>query len=91
MRIDSLIEQVQVLQDRRSALYQTYDDTINKYKTSKDGGSFGINKKKVDADHKSLSQQIAGLMTKLKAEGSESYEKVQGFMHDWLISLVSQF
>ena len=35
MRVASLIEQVQGLQDRRSACYQSYDDTINKYKSSK--------------------------------------------------------
>ncbi len=35
MRVMSLIESVQGLQDRRSACYQSYDDAINKYKASK--------------------------------------------------------
>lgn len=77
MRVASLIEQVQTLQDRRSALYQSYDDTINKYKASKDAASFNTNRKKVDADYKAITQQIAGAVTKLKAEGTDVIEKVQ--------------
>ena len=76
MRVASLIEQVQTLQDRRSALYQSYDDTINKYKASKDAASFNTNRKKVDADYKAITQQIAGAVTKLKAEGTDIIEKV---------------
>lgn len=76
MRISGLIEQIQTIMDRRSALYQSYDDAINKFKTSKDSASFSGNRKKIDADYKQLTQQIAGLQTKLKAEGSDVAEKV---------------
>jgi len=76
MRVASLIEQVQANQDRRSALYQSYEDAINKYKSSKDSPSFVANRKKVDADHKQLTQQIAGLQSKLKSEGSDVSDKV---------------
>ena len=43
MRIASLMEQLQEVQDRRSALYQSYDDAINKFKASKDLSKFHIN------------------------------------------------
>lgn len=76
MRVASLIEQVQTIQDRRSALYQSYEDAVNKYKTSKDSPSFVANRKKIDADHKQLSQQITALQNKLKSEGAEVSEKV---------------
>ena len=76
MRVSSLIEQVQTLQDRRSALYQSYDDAINKYKTSKDTTSFNANRKKVDADYKAITQQISGVVAKLKSEGADVIDKV---------------
>ena len=43
MRVASLMEQVQEVQDKRSALYQAYDDAINKFKKSKDAASFTAN------------------------------------------------
>ena len=76
MRVASLLEQVQAIQDRRSALYQSYDDTVEKYKSTKDVGAFTANRKKIETDYKQLTQQINGLLTKLKAEGSESADKV---------------
>ena len=76
MRVASLIEQVQAIQDRRSALYQSYEDAVNKYKSSKDTTSFVANRKKIDADHKQLSQQISALQNKLKTEGSDVADKV---------------
>jgi len=77
LRVAGLIEQIQGQQDRRSALYQSYDDAINKYKSSKDNTGFIAKRKAIDADYKSLTGQIAGLMSKLKAEGSDAAEKVQ--------------
>jgi len=76
MRVASLVEQAQAAHDRRSALYQTYEDAINKYKATKDLTMFGSNRKKIDADHKTLSQQIGSIQTKLKTEGADAAEKV---------------
>ena len=101
MRVSSLMEQVQEVQDKRSALYQAYDDAINKFKKSKDTSSFTANResthnrntfttlnscfnvrfktatgKKIDADHKALTQQIASMQAQLKSEGSDATEKV---------------
>jgi len=76
MRVASLLEQAQTVQDRRSALYQSYDDTVEKYKTTKDVGAFTANRKKIETDYKQLTTQMNGLLTKLKTEGSESADKV---------------
>ncbi|CAH1784946.1 unnamed protein product [Owenia fusiformis] len=76
MRVAGLIEQVQASHDKRSALYQTYDDSINKFKSSKDSSTFVANRKKIDADYKKLTQQIGDMLTKLKAEGSDAADKV---------------
>ncbi|CAL1541789.1 unnamed protein product [Lymnaea stagnalis] len=76
MRVSTLIDEVQSAHDRRSALYQSYDDAINKYKTSKDAAALTSSRKKIDADYKQLTQQIQNLQAQLKAEGSEAAEKV---------------
>lgn len=76
MFVASLIEQVQTLQDRRSALYQSYDDTINKYKASKDSSSFTANRKKVDADYKLITNNITSVINDLKNEGADVLDKV---------------
>ena len=41
-----------------------------------DSTSFNTNRKKVDSDYKQLTQQISGLLSKLKNEGSDATEKV---------------
>uniref|UniRef100_A0A8W8LS34 Dolichyl-diphosphooligosaccharide--protein glycosyltransferase subunit 1 n=1 Tax=Magallana gigas TaxID=29159 RepID=A0A8W8LS34_MAGGI len=46
------------------------------YKSTKDANTFAATRKKVDADYKSLTQQISDLQTKLKNEGSDLAEKV---------------
>lgn len=76
LRVAGLVEQIQGIQDRRSALYQSYDDQVNKLKSSKDQNTFTANKKRIDGDYKSLTQQIQGLLSKLKAEGSDMAEKI---------------
>jgi len=76
MRVASLLEQIQGVQDRRSALYQSYDDTVEKFKSTKDISAFTANRKKIDGDYKQLTQQISAMLLKLKTEGAEMSEKV---------------
>jgi len=78
MRVASLVEQAQAAHDRRSALYQSYEDAVNKYKSTKDLAVFGTNRKKIDTDHKTLTQQIGSIQMKLKAEGTDAADKVGG-------------
>ncbi|PVD24403.1 hypothetical protein C0Q70_14885 [Pomacea canaliculata] len=76
LRVASLVEEVQSVQDRRSALYQSYDDAINRFKTSKDSGAFLASRKKVDADYRQLTTQIHSLQQQLKTEAPEIADKV---------------
>lgn len=76
MRVASILEEVQSLQDKRSALYQSFDDAVNKYKSTKDATSFTNSRKKIDADYKQLTQQIQTLQTQLKNEGADVAERV---------------
>ncbi|KAK3103927.1 hypothetical protein FSP39_022971 [Pinctada imbricata] len=76
MRVASLVEDVQSTQDKRSALYQSYDDAINKFKSTKDTNSFISGRKKIDGDYKNLTSHISAVQGQLKTEGSDSAEKV---------------
>lgn len=76
MRVASILEEVQSLQDKRSALYQSFDDAVNKFKSTKDATNFTNSRKKIDGDYKQLTQQIQGLQSQLKNEGADAAEKV---------------
>ncbi|XP_033746394.1 dolichyl-diphosphooligosaccharide--protein glycosyltransferase subunit 1-like [Pecten maximus] len=76
MRVASLVEDVQSAQDKRSALYQSYDDAINKFKSTKEAPNFATSRKKIDGDYRQLTQQIQGLQGQLKTEGSDLADKV---------------
>ena len=79
LRVSSLVEQIQIAHDKRSALYQSYNDAINKYKASKDAASFANQKKRVDSDYKALTHQINSLMHKIKSEAAGVAEKVSTY------------
>lgn len=96
MRVASILEEVQSLQDKRSALYQSFDDAVNKFKSTKDATSFSNSRKKIDADYKQLTQQIQGLQSQLKNEGADTAEKVSELQkldtqHKDLISVAIQY
>lgn len=76
MRVAGLVEEVQAAHDRRSALYQAYEDAINKFKASKDQSKFTNDRKKIEMDHKALTSQIGNLQVKLKADSIETADKV---------------
>lgn len=76
MRISGYAEEVRATQDRRSALYQAYEDAINKYKSSKDMAALTQSRKKIDTDHHQLTQQMTTLQSKLKQDSSAVADKV---------------
>ncbi|KAK6176821.1 hypothetical protein SNE40_015049 [Patella caerulea] len=96
LRVSSLINEVQDAQDKRSALYQSYDDAINKYKSSKDTISFGNSRKKINNDYAALTKQINTIQAQLKTEGSDASERVAELQkldsqyHDLINSAISQ-
>ncbi|KAF6028879.1 RPN1 [Bugula neritina] len=72
LKVASYIESAQSVLDRRSALYQAYDDAVNKYKASKDISAYQTQRKKVDADHKELTAQVTTLQAQLKTENADA-------------------
>jgi len=76
MRAAGLVEEVLRLLDRRSGLYNVYMDAISKYKSSKDATAFANARKKLDADYRSIGNQITQLQNALSKEQSEAVEKI---------------
>jgi len=76
MRAAGLIEEVLRLLDRRNGLYNVYMDAVSKYKSSKDATTFANARKKLDADYRSIGNQITQLQNALSKEQSEAGEKI---------------
>jgi len=77
LKAASYLEQAQAVLDKRSAVYQSYDDAISKFKASKDAGALASQRKKIDADHKQLTQQIADIQAIVKPLAPEAADKVR--------------
>jgi len=76
MRAAGLVEEVLRLIDRRSGLYNVYMVAISKFKSSKDAASFANARKKLDAEYRSIGNQITQLQHALAKEQSEAVEKI---------------
>uniref|UniRef100_A0A646QCR6 Dolichyl-diphosphooligosaccharide--protein glycosyltransferase subunit 1 n=1 Tax=Hemiscolopendra marginata TaxID=943146 RepID=A0A646QCR6_9MYRI len=76
LKIASMCEQVQIHHERRTNIYQHYENAINQFKSSKDNGAFQATQKKLTSEHKNEGQQIVEIINKLKLEASDLAEKV---------------
>lgn len=77
MKVASITEQVLTLVNKRLGLYRHMDEVVNRYKQSRDSGALNAGRKNLETDHRALTNEIAGLQARLKAEGSDLAEKVQ--------------
>lgn len=75
-RVNAVVEDIVSQQNKRSALYQTYEDVLSTFKANKDVDSFRAAFRKVEADHKTISQKISSLQTKLREFWTEGADKV---------------
>ncbi|KAG7319209.1 hypothetical protein KOW79_017683 [Hemibagrus wyckioides] len=76
MKVASITEQVLTLVNKRLGLYRHMDDVVNRYKQSRDTSALNGGRKNLEAEHRTLTNDIAGLQARLKAEGSDLAEKV---------------
>lgn len=76
MKVASITEQVLTLVNKRLGLYRHMDEVVNRYKQSRDTGALNSGRKTLEADHRTLTNDITALQAKLKAEGSDLAEKV---------------
>ncbi|KAM8930812.1 dolichyl-diphosphooligosaccharide--protein glycosyltransferase subunit 1 [Pelodytes ibericus] len=76
MKAACITEQILTLVNKRLRLYRHFDEAINKYKQSRDISAVNSGKKTMETEHKNLTNEIASLQSKLKAEGSDLCDKV---------------
>lgn len=69
-RLGCLTSEIVGLQDKRSALYQCYEDAINKFKAGKDHSRFKSDVSKVTADHKALTKKVAELVKAIRSDAA---------------------
>ncbi|MGH0183128.1 UNVERIFIED_CONTAM: hypothetical protein FKN15_010979 [Acipenser sinensis] len=77
MKVASITEQVLTLVNKRLGLYRHFDEVINKYKQSRDMGALNSGRKTLEAEHRTLTNEVASLQSRLKAEGSDLADKVR--------------
>lgn len=76
MKVASITEQVLTLVNKRLGLYRHMDEVVNRYKQSRDTGALNSGRKTLEADHRTLTNDINSLQARLKAEGSDLADKV---------------
>lgn len=79
MKVASITEQVLTLVNKRLGLYRHMDEVVNRYKQSRDTGALNSGRKTLEADHRTLTNEISSLQARLKAEGSDLADKVSDF------------
>ncbi|KAH9381406.1 hypothetical protein HPB48_009014 [Haemaphysalis longicornis] len=76
LQVGGLLEKAAATQDRRADLYAQQDAALAKYKSSKDASGFQATLKKINAEHKTLTQNLSDCLAKLKQESAEAAEPV---------------
>ncbi|MXQ95698.1 hypothetical protein E5288_WYG018241 [Bos mutus] len=76
MKVACITEQVLTLVNKRLGLYRHFDETVNRYKQSRDVSTLNSGKKSLETEHKALTSGLALLQSRLKTEGSDLCDKV---------------
>ncbi|XP_006900801.1 PREDICTED: dolichyl-diphosphooligosaccharide--protein glycosyltransferase subunit 1-like [Elephantulus edwardii] len=76
MKVACITEQVLTLVNKRLGLYRHFDETVNRYKLSRDISTLNSGKKSLETEHKALTSEITLLQSRLKTEGSDLCDKV---------------
>ncbi|VUZ50668.1 unnamed protein product [Hymenolepis diminuta] len=85
-RVQASVNEILNLQNKRSAIYQTYEDVVSSYKSSKDADRFKTDYKKVEADYRSITQRISSMQSKLREfyiEGADKVGELQKFDQEY--------
>ncbi len=75
-RAQASVDEVLCLQNKRSALYQTYEDVVSSYKANKDADRLNADFRKLDEDHKTITDQISALKLQIHKFWVDGAEKV---------------
>lgn len=81
MRAQAVIEQVFDENVKREELFKKYDEALDAFKSSKDNKAFNEQKKKIEAELKTIQQNLEELQKKARSDSVEIGEKVR-FCHE---------
>lgn len=84
MKVACITEQVLTLVNKRLGLYRHFDETVNRYKQSRDISTLNSGKKSLETEHKAVTSEIAVLQSRLKTEGSDLCDRVSVECHESL-------
>lgn len=84
MKVASITEQVLTLVNKRLGLYRHMDEVVNRYKQTRDTGALNSGRKNLEADHRTLTNDISSLQARLKAEGSDLADKVRAAQFNYV-------
>ncbi|GIY26460.1 dolichyl-diphosphooligosaccharide--protein glycosyltransferase subunit 1 [Caerostris extrusa] len=76
LRVSGFIETIHNHCDNRKTICAKFDEALSKFKHNKDLNNYQTIVKKLNTDHKTETQAIAELLSKLKQEGSDGADKV---------------
>ncbi|KAM9076520.1 dolichyl-diphosphooligosaccharide--protein glycosyltransferase subunit 1 [Megaptera novaeangliae] len=76
MKVACITEQVLTLVNKRLGLYRHFDETVNRYKQSRDVSTLNSGRKSLETEHKALASEVALLQSRLKTEGSDLCDRV---------------
>ncbi|CAH8533156.1 unnamed protein product [Heterobilharzia americana] len=76
LRAQTLVDEAQALLNCRSALYQAYEDALSKYKANKNNTQFTTDRRKLETDHKNITQQLLSVQNKMADLYTDGVEKL---------------
>lgn len=79
MRVQAVWDQIVENNLKRTSFYQKLEDALNAFKTNKDTKLYNEQRKKLEAELKSVQQDLVALQTKIRVDSNDSAEKVWVF------------
>ncbi|CAH8538699.1 unnamed protein product [Schistosoma rodhaini] len=89
LRTQTLVDEAQALLRCRSSFYHSYEDTLTKYKASKDNAQFTTDRRKLEAEYKSLNQQLMSVQNKIGDLYPDGVDKVGFVVYIFLFLVVN--
>ncbi|CAH8485195.1 unnamed protein product [Dicrocoelium dendriticum] len=77
LRVQSIVDEAIDLYKRRATLYQSYEDAISQYKSSKNPSQLASDRRGLEAKHKKLNQSLASVQAKMSDLYSDGVEKLK--------------
>uniref|UniRef100_A0A3Q0KK07 Dolichyl-diphosphooligosaccharide--protein glycosyltransferase subunit 1 n=1 Tax=Schistosoma mansoni TaxID=6183 RepID=A0A3Q0KK07_SCHMA len=81
LRTQTLVDEAQALLRCRSSFYHSYEDALTKYKASKDSAQFTTDRRKLEAEYKSLNQQLMSVQNKIGDLYPDGVDKLNDISH----------